>query len=497
MPRKPKIEKQIITVVVSGRPVSVILHPPTGTRTSWYVYWNGLMSSRSTGQRNLEDAIIAAENMIKRGGQRANLQDAVLSDEEFAQIQRVHFERITDDKARARAQKTLASCLDAIYAFREITGLSPVALASPDDCSRFQRVALTLPKKWRLTPSDQRLGAKAYTEEERLRRRQQGQPHVLDDRPTYSPNNILKWSRTLQAAFERANRNATKRKCVRGVVDEHKLLAGNPWAQFPWIEGRNRPIRQFDPAELVAFLDHFETEWRELGVVSALAKVCLWSSGRRLEIASLTWGSLRIVGPEHHFHITGKWGVEKWFRVPEGLYRDLEALRSESDFVFAAYGPQLRDFYLRTAQPGKARKVLTEFDPENLANWFYKKIKAWSKTLPKGHATTHIFRKTSLQYARTGEDINRQIAHDARVSESVLMTNYVRETDVEMRRRSNRTYERILASLTPEVACRYGHIEADLTTLEQQLVAAMAAKDWRRAAELTARLATDRCSEAV
>jgi integrase len=289
---------------------------------------------------------------------------------------------------------------------------------------------------------------------------------------------------------------ADKRKCVRGVVEEHKLLAGNPWSQFPWIEGRKRPIRQFDSAELLAFLDHFESEWRGLGVISALAKVFLWSSGRRLEIVGLTWSSLRVVGNERHFHITGKWGVEKWFRVPDGLYRDLEALRSESDFVFAAYGSQLRDYYLRTEQPGKARKVLTEYDPENLANWFYKKVKAWSKSSLKGHATTHIFRKTSLQYARTGEDINRQIARDARVSESVLMTNYVTETDVEMRRRSNRTYDRILASLSPEVASRYGHAEPSPTTLEQQVQAAIASNDWEMAAALTARLAAARRPEA-
>jgi hypothetical protein len=92
--------------------------------------------------------------------------------------------------------------------------------------------------------------------------------------------------------------------------------------------------------------------------------------------------------------------------------------------------------------------------PSNLANWFYKKLKAWSRTLPKGYATTHIFRKTSLQYARNGEDINRQVAQDARVSEAVLMTHYVQETDEQRRAKSNRTYERILASLSPEVARR-------------------------------------------
>jgi hypothetical protein len=64
MPRKPKQEKQTVMVIVNGKLIAVILHPPTGTRKSWYAYWNGLVSSKSTEQRNLRDAIIAAENMV-------------------------------------------------------------------------------------------------------------------------------------------------------------------------------------------------------------------------------------------------------------------------------------------------------------------------------------------------------------------------------------------------------------------------------------------------
>jgi len=44
-------------------------------------------------------------------------------------------------------------------------------------------------------------------------------------------------------------------------------------------------------------------------------------------------------------------------------------------------------------------------------------------------------------------------------------------------------------SLPPEVARRYGHVEVSVPVLEQQLQAAVAAKDWTLAAELTARLA--------
>ena len=34
MPRKPKLEKKTITVVVNGTPIAVTLHPPAGARKS-------------------------------------------------------------------------------------------------------------------------------------------------------------------------------------------------------------------------------------------------------------------------------------------------------------------------------------------------------------------------------------------------------------------------------------------------------------------------------
>jgi integrase len=466
MPRKPRKKKETTQVVVNGTPVKIILHPPTGRRSSWFAYWHGLTASKSTGQTNRDDAIRVAQKMVAGDSGQPVLADAVLTDEEFEEIQRVHFGRKQDPAAKKRAEATLAGCLDAIAAFRDITNLRPVILATADDCAAFQRKALTLPKNWRHKyPNSQELVG------------------------CLSANTVLKWSRSLQAAFERANRNAPRRKCVRGVVHENKLLTANPWNQFRWIEGKARPIRQFDGKELVAFLDHFEKAWKGISVVTALAKVFLWSSGRRLEVAGLTWPQLRVVASEHHFEIVGKWGVEKWFRVPDGLYRDLLALRTDSEFVFAAYPEQVRRFYEQSHWHGPANNVVGEFDPSNLANWFHKKLKAWAKSLPNPDATTHVFRKTSLQYARSGEDINRQVARDARVSETVLMTNYVRETDEELRAKSNRTYERILASLPPEVARRYGQILPAVEQLEQQIQAAVAAKNWPLAAKLTAELA--------
>jgi hypothetical protein len=100
-----------------------------------------------------------------------------------------------------------------------------------------------------------------------------------------------------------------------------------------------------------------------------------------------------------------------------------------------------------------------------------------------------------LQYARVGEDVNRQVAGDARLSESVMMVNYVRETDEEMRQRSNRTYRRTVASLSPQLRRRYGYVPTASEELEEQLQAAYAAKDWQLVAELAARLEEQRKSE--
>jgi integrase len=234
-------------------------------------------------------------------------------------------------------------------------------------------------------------------------------------------------------------------------------------------------------------LTYLETVWNGVPAGVAAAKLFLWSGCRKLEIAGLKWDALRVVGGEYHFEIVGKWGIEKWFRIPEAVYQELLAFRTDSPFVFAAYIDQLRQLYAHS--PNWLRIVGDGFTPKNFGRWLYLRIKDWSENSPKGRACVHVFRKTTLQYARRGEDINRQVASDARVTEGVLMTNYVKETDEEMRQRSNRTFRRILASLSPEVARRYGYQETPRSELEHRLRMATEAKDWPLAADLVARLA--------
>jgi phage terminase Nu1 subunit (DNA packaging protein) len=70
------------------------------------------------------------------------------------------------------------------------------------------------------------------------------------------------------------------------------------------------------------------------------------------------------------------------------------------------------------------------------------------------------------------------------------MAHYVRETDDQLRHKSNRTYRRILASLPAEVVRRFGHIDAGaVDPLEERLQSAIIAKDWPLVAGLSARLA--------
>ena len=72
-----------------------------------------------------------------------------------------------------------------------------------------------------------------------------------------------------------------------------------------------------------------------------------------------------------------------------------------------------------------------------------------------------------------------------------MMAHYVTERDEEMRQSSNRTYHRILLSLSLEVATRYGYQPDDETKeLEGRLALATAAKDWDAVTKFAKELAS-------
>jgi integrase len=473
MPRSPKRAKTTFEVLVNDVPVRVILHPPTAIRTSWYAYWKGLVASKSTGRSDLDEAKREVARMLQNNGKRPTADDKLLTDEEFEAIQRTHFHK---RGVNQRTNGSLRNTLEAIRAFRDITGLKPVTKATAGDCERFQLEAQQKPNNWR------RKWQKA------------------DSSETLRLRTIVKWSRELRAAWERANVNAGT-KCVRTIVNPdkslttinpEKLLTDNPWHQFTWIDtGEIGPIRHLDPEELLTSLDFLETRWAGVTVAALILKVAVWSGCRKQELTSLSWLSRKKVGDERHFQVTGKHGVEKWFRVPTQLYEELKAIRTASPFVFAAYNDQLRAYWLTQGRPREAANVNDAFVPASLGVWMHQRMIELSEVLPKGEARLHEFRRTVMKFARRGEDLNRQVAGDLRVGESVMTGHYFSEEDEEHWQRSNRVFRRIVQYLPQAVAERYGHVETERDRLRQRVQSATAAGDWALVAQLSAELAKE------
>jgi hypothetical protein len=100
-----------------------------------------------------------------------------------------------------------------------------------------------------------------------------------------------------------------------------------------------------------------------------------------------------------------------------------------------------------------------------------------------------MLRKTVLQYARVGEDASRALAKDARVSEGVMMTHYVKEEDAQPRAASNAMFQRLCLSMTPEVARAFGHEHSATAMLEQRLREAVAFRSWSLVGEIAKKLA--------
>ncbi len=467
MPRKPKKQKEQVQIVVEGVVHSVTLFPPHGREKSWHVYWKGLPTRRSTRQRDYDSAVRAVERMLCNGGRIPDQQSQSMSDEEFVEIQLRYYERI---KAKP---ETIKSCLEAISAFQDISGVSPISTATADDCARFQDEALKLPKNWRVR----------YGSEERRKKK-------LSDENVerLSDLTVLKWSTTLRAAFNRGNVNAGK-KCVRNVVSPRKLLTSNPWDEFTWIESKKTvEVRQFDPNELVSILDFFEAKYPSMPIAQLTAQTFFWSCARRKEISSLKWSQLRIVGDEIHFDIVGKWNVRKWFRIPGRLYSELLEIRTESPFVFAAYPEQLRRHHEHSRRPKNAERIRSDFAPCNFGDWFYHGIVKWSEGQPDGSACVHVFRKTGLQSAVDGEAENRQVAEDACVTVQVMNTHYTPEQERQFRAKSNRMFNRIASSLPPEVLTRYGYTPKANDPLVIKLEQAYRNQDWAEAERLCGEL---------
>jgi integrase len=439
--------------------VKVTLFPPRpGSREkSWNAYWKGLKTRRSTGKKTLAEASEAATAMVQ-GRARGTVATAQWpTDDEFIEIQRRHFSKKGD---RSGKKSSLKNVLEAINAFKRVSGLSPICRATPDDCERFQTEALKVLRNWRSQ-----------------------HPKSKPETRTVTDWTVRKWLVALQAAFERAIDDAGK-KCVRGVVPPERLLKSNPWQRFTWIVPTKKKIEQFNAEELLALLEHFRKTWPGVTAAEAMLKVYVWSWARREEVAGLKWEDLRPVGDEVHFDTVGKWGVGKWFRIPRAVHDELLAIKTDSPFVFAKLNDQIREFH-RTEGRKSAARLVKEFHVYNAGRWFYERVHEWSG----GDACVHMLRKTVLQYARAGQDATQSLAKDARVSEGVMMTHYVKEEDLQFRAASNAMFQRLCLSMTPEVARAFGHEHSATAVLEQRLREAIGSRNWRLVGQIAKKLA--------
>jgi integrase len=459
MPRKPKAATTEL-INANGTMVRVTLFPPDRSRNerSWYVYWKGQPTRRSTKKATKAEAIEVVRKMLC---EQRETPTATLTDEEFITIQRSYFEKQKTGRDRPEScDASLANVLEAIDAFKRISGLEHVSLATPDDCERFQTAALQLPANWRRPPD-----------------------HKYGKTKTLSPFTVYKWLGALQGAFERANRAAGK-KCVRGIVLQEKLLASNPWNEFTWIPKPRAKPRKFNQQELLELIAYFRTTWPGVTAAELMLKLFVWSWARRREVSAVKFEDIRIVDGIHYIYLATKRQGEKWFRLPASVHEELISIRTASPYVFAALSDQLRSHH-QTRGNSKAARQVMEFAPENAGRWFYERIKAWSS----GDSYVHMLRKTIMQMARAGEDVNLAVAKDASVTKGVMLDHYVSEDDPEMRAKADRMYRRICDGLTPKVAEAFGHRRSGTEEIERQLRDAVAAKDWERAKRLSGQLA--------
>lgn len=163
---------------------------------------------------------------------------------------------------------------------------------------------------------------------------------------------------------------------------------------------------------------------------------------------------------------------------------EIHLLKNGSPFVFGIYPEQLRAFHIRNGNRSAANRIRMDFKEDNLGDWMYRQVKKWSDQFAKGTVYLHTFRKTSLQFARRGEDLNQMVASDASLTAAVMTTSYTEEADEELRHKSNRTFRRILRSLPVDIATRYGYEEKPCDCLIEQLDTARSVEDWSQVVEV-------------
>ena len=254
---------------------------------------------------------------------------------------------------------------------------------------------------------------------------------------------VNKWFDQLKAALSRC-------MSINGIVPTNRLLQSNPFDQYPkklWCKARPKTKRVFTEPQLLSLLES----------VAPVARLALqsffWSGCRRTEIASMVWSNLRVIDGEAHWYIRGKHAIERWWRMPAGLLAELESLRTESDWVFAAYSTK-------------------PFAVSTFGRWIYRAVKRWSASKSDGGDYLHATRATALNAIRRGKRSDRTVAADACVTSQVADRHYLIDGDDDMRAASNRVFDAIGLAVSAELAAAFGRKG------EAPLVIGASQEDW-------------------
>jgi hypothetical protein len=81
------------------------------------------------------------------------------------------------------------------------------------------------------------------------------------------------------------------------------------------------------------------------------------------------------------------------------------------------------------------------------------------------------------------DDANRRVADDACVGEGVLLGDHVTGEDDQLRAKSNRIFQDLVAAFSPALTARYGYLPAQGESLEERL---RGGDDWHPVLRLAA-----------
>jgi len=336
-----------ISVNVAGRMVQAYLHPPNTVKNPKYWYYScdeiGA-SRRSLKVTTLVDARVAVTSLITDS--LTSVRNAGLSWSEFRAIQVTHFGMRANEKKSGR---TLEAGNCSLRMFLALVNPESPGDVTPDMVGRFQ---------------------------------------ILCREKGYSPATVHKALTHLSSGFNRCCASSGRR-CIRGVVDDSKLLGSNPFMHVRWIEPRVSVKRQFGVDDIKNLMS-----WPKIGKIPSsrlFIQVSLWSAGRIEEMTEIKpeWlDGCYLTIPDS----VAKWGKGRCVRFPESIAAQLAK-------GWRSFPEELRQHHRSVGKSNLAVQVM-DFEPRRFQYRMQRIIRDWAYRNNVRGLSHHSLRRTALQWSR-------------------------------------------------------------------------------------------------